>query len=467
MTESGELEYLVEIFKQGNFKKLLKEAERLEKLYTEPVESQHLADVLIAKERALWKLGRLEESLGVITQCEHVLTLIKQPEAAKKREAHLVRHKGIICQLKHDLKGALEYYQRSLSLSKEIDDKEGMTMTLGQIGYVFWGQGDLKLALEYGHQAKTMSKEIGDKFMMAASASNLGFYYHSNSDLDQAAVFYQQALKIFKECDYTEGMADVYHHLGDLNWESGNIEEASTFFEKSYLLNEKGGGISNLIFDLFCWFAATLGRTSQAQTQQLLQRMEQLREGDKSSIVDPFYRLAQAMYLKTSSRVRDKAKAQDILTELVEENFPFIYLKVKALLNLCELFLDEFKIYEDQAVFQEALAVTQKVYSLTQRSRSFSFMIQLLLLQAKFSTVEGDLTSAMEFLDQAKIIAEDKGLGAYAERAEVEKQHLESQFEKWQSLIQSNASIRDRLEEVKFAEYIMEAKRAIELHKIQ
>ena len=102
------------------FHEVLLEVKRLEKRYTELGSHQKLADVLIAKVRALWMLLRLEESLEVINQCEYVLTHLEQPEEAKKRRVHLIRYKGAIYGLKHDLKRSMEYYQQSLVLAEEM-----------------------------------------------------------------------------------------------------------------------------------------------------------------------------------------------------------------------------------------------------------------------------------------------------------------------------------------------------------
>ncbi len=133
------------------------------------------------------------------------------------------------------------------------------------------------------------------------------------------------------------------------------------------------------------------------------------------------------------------------------------------MLSLCESFLDELITYEDHTVFQEALTIAQQVYSLAQHVRLFSFTIKLLLLKAKFATVEGNLTAAMDFLEQAKTSAEDKGLGSLAAMAETEKKQLETQFNEWQQLIQGNAPYRVRLEKSNLENYISEAKRMMEM----
>lgn len=192
MAESEELRHLEQLIEQEIFSEVLHEAERLEKRYTETGKHQQLADVLIAKVKALRALGRLEESLKAIKQCEHVLTFLEQPEEVKKREAHLVRHKGNIYFQKHDLKRGLKYYQQSLAINEEIGYKEGILTSLTNLAAIYIDLSDLKLALKYRNQGKTLSEEIGDKNSIANSLLCLGYTYFVMNDLDQAKNLFHQ-----------------------------------------------------------------------------------------------------------------------------------------------------------------------------------------------------------------------------------------------------------------------------------
>jgi len=462
VAESEELRHLEQLLEQEIFSEVLHEAERLEKKYTETGRHQQLADVLIAKVKALWALGRLEESLKAIKQCEHVLTFLEQPKEVKKREAHLVRHRGNICLVKHDLKRSLKYYQQSLAISEEIGYKEGILLSLSNITDIYIDLGDLRLALKYGNQVKTLSEEIGAKNRIVNSLLCLGYTYFVMNDLDQAKNLFHQGLALAKKYNYINLTAEAYRHLGNLSWELGDPKQALDHFEQSYFLYQKSGFKFYLLETLFRWFSLTIEMNSLEQAQHLFQRLQQLDEQEGSAMARPFHLLAKAMLLKTSPRLRDKAEAQNILLELVEEEYS-IFIKITAMLNLCESFLDELKTYEDHTVFQEALTIAQQVYSLAQHVRLFSFTIKLLLLKAKFATVEGDLTAAMDFLEQAKTSAEDKGLGSLAARAETEKKQLETQFNEWQQLIQGNVPFKVRLEKSNLENYISEAKRMIEM----
>ncbi|MFX1512851.1 MAG: tetratricopeptide repeat protein [Promethearchaeota archaeon] len=457
MVKTDEIQLLKQIIEQGKYTDALNEAERLEKKYTELGKHLQLADTLILKLWSLHDLGRLEEGLKVIKQCEFLLTSLNDLEEVKKRKAYLMRYSA-----RHDKKKALEYIQESLKLSKEVGDKEGVVRCYLDLSHSYHNKGKMQLGLKYLQQAKALSEEIGDTSLFINTLFRLGYFSHYSGNYAKAKEFQQQVLTLSKEHGYSTETAWAYHALADLNWELGNEKQALEYYQQSDALFEETGQLGGRLWTLFEWFSLSFEMNSLDQAHHLLQRLQQLYEEDENIIIRPFLLLAQATLLRTSSRLRDKAKAQNILYELVEgaEN---IFFKIVARINLCDSLLEELKSNEDSKVFQEALKVVQEINSLTQHVRLFSFTVKLLLLQAKFATVEGDLSAALNFYEQAKTFAKDKGIGVLAAKAEAEKVELETQYDKWQQLIQSNAPFKERLKQSRLEEYLREAKRIIRL----
>ncbi|MHA2305406.1 MAG: hypothetical protein ACXACU_08425, partial [Candidatus Hodarchaeales archaeon] len=64
------------------------------------------------------------------------------------------------------------------------------------------------------------------------------------------------------------------------------------------------------------------------------------------------------------------------------------------------------------------------------------------------------------FLDRVELIAKEKEIPHLANKVLKEKEQLKNQYEKWESLIQSNAPFGTRLEHAQLAEYITVAKKA-------
>lgn len=472
MTESEELLYLKDLLEKRNSNKVLHEAERLEKRYSELKKHQNLVDTLIVKIKALWMLGRLEESLEEIENCEEILPLLEHPEEVKKRETRLLKDKGAIYFYKLDLKRGLEYTQRSLVLAEEINDKVAMMNATNNISFYFSNMGDLKNALIYGQQAITLAEEIGDKYWIAATLDNIIPVYVWKGDLDKAEDIAQRSLALSEEYNYVFTQASSTNWLGAIYWELGDLKKALNYLKQSYTLFEKIAFIPGVIGGIFEIFSLNIEIEDFEQAQIYLQRLQQITENEKITYPRIYYHLAKAMYLKTSPRMTDKAKAQNMLLKLAEEEFSedeysSIKLKIIVMLNLCESLLDEAKTYENKTVFKEALTVAQEVYSLAQKMKSFLLIVKLLLLQAKFSTAEGDLATSLTFLKQAKLIAVDKGLVTLVAQADAEKNELEIQYKKWEQLILNNAPFSTMLNKSKLIEYLMEAKKVRDFYQVR
>jgi hypothetical protein len=214
---------------------------------------------------------------------------------------------------------------------------------------------------------------------------------------------------------------------------------------------------------LFDLISVALDQDVPDRAQHYLQRLQQLNEQEDNKAIDQQYRLAKALILKASPRIRDKGQAQTLFQQVIEEEPVRIMQAEIALINLCELLLDELRAYGEPAVFQEAQAAVQRLATLAQDQHAFSLVVQVLLLQAKFALIEGKLTTAERFLEQAKMTAEEKSLGLLLKRVVAEQELLKTQFETWRQLIQENASFEERLEQARLTNYLKSAQHLIRM----
>jgi len=132
-------------------------------------------------------------------------------------------------------------------------------------------------------------------------------------------------------------------------------------------------------------------------------------------------------------------------------------------IHLCELLLAELKTYGEPEVLQQAQGLIEKFYDLGQKQQSFSVIIEALILRAKFALIGGSIESALKFLDQAQLLAIEKDLSVLGDKVETEQDHLKEELEKWQNLLQTNASIQERLKLANLEEYVKKAKDLISL----
>ena len=90
------------------------------------------------------------------------------------------------------LREALETFQQSLAIVREIGEPKGEAVTLYSIGLVYHELGQYPKALESFQQALAIYKQIGDKQKEGDTLGRIGLVYH---ELGQ----YPKALKTFSK----------------------------------------------------------------------------------------------------------------------------------------------------------------------------------------------------------------------------------------------------------------------------
>ena len=71
---------------------------------------------------------------------------------------------------------AIEYYQQALAIARDIGDRQGEGIYLGNLGNVFADLGDEGQAIEYYQQALTIARETEDRRSECIHLGNLGLY---------------------------------------------------------------------------------------------------------------------------------------------------------------------------------------------------------------------------------------------------------------------------------------------------
>ncbi|MFX0087162.1 MAG: tetratricopeptide repeat protein [Candidatus Hodarchaeota archaeon] len=324
---------------------------------------------------------------------------------------------------------ALEYFQKSLTLFKDLEDKFGIAHSYNWIGWGYRLKGELELALEYSHKSVSKHEEIDEPMWRVIPLNNLATIYHAKGELEAAYKYSTKALSLSEESGNERAAAYALYSLVSLSLETNQIEEAKSYSKQLQTLHTQG------------------------------YQAEKMRRGLYRPIttIGQYAKLAEALILKTSPRLKDKGKAQEILEQIAEETSVLFEIVSTAMLNLCDLHIFELKASGEKTVLQETKTLLRRLTAQARQEHSFSSVVDTLILQAKLAMVEGDLTVATQLLDQAKMTAVEKGLTRLREKATMESQQLKEQYDKWQHLIESNAPYTTRLNQARVEDYLSEA----------
>ncbi|MFW9993325.1 MAG: tetratricopeptide repeat protein [Candidatus Odinarchaeota archaeon] len=462
-----------------------------------------ILSLLVAELYALIQLGRQNEQLAINGKGEQLVEALTatERESGKDRVALYYNVKGNIYIEKGMLDNALEYYQRSLTLREEIGNSSDILASLSNIALIYSTKGMLETALDYYQRSLTLAEKTGNPSDMFYILFNIGNLYHDKGMLDNALDYYQRSLTLAEEMknqnyisrsligigqfylhkgmldsalDYLQRSLALREKLGDqkgisrsllfvgsVYQQQGMLETALDYYQRALTLQEKVGNDFEISDTLFQLFLVSLDQQQLERAREYRSRLETLHAHTPEKYIQLRSQITGALLLKQGERLRDKSRAQDLLAELASEEQYQFELTVIILIHLCELQLEELKHYGGSEVFVEARETVDRLYTLAKDQKSFSLMVNTLLLRMKLALVDGDLQRALEYLDQARITAGENSLGALVERITLEKKQLEKEFAKWKELVQRNAPVQERLQQARMEDYLREARKLI------
>ena len=140
-----------------------------------------------------------------------------------------------------DYKKAIEFYQQSLSIAKEIGEKGSEGVVYGNLGSAYASLNDYKKAIKFHQQSLSIAKEIGNKGSQGGAYGNLGNAYSSLGDYEKVIEFYQQSLSIAKEIGDKGSEGIAYSDLGNAYESLGDYEKAIEFHQQSLSITKVTG----------------------------------------------------------------------------------------------------------------------------------------------------------------------------------------------------------------------------------
>jgi tetratricopeptide (TPR) repeat protein len=128
---------------------------------------------------------------------------------------------------------ALGFYEKALSIAREIGDKEEIAANLANIGQLKTIQGYYGDALAIMEEALALDREAGNESTIATDLNTIGRIYESWGMFDKAVEYLEQALAIDKRLKAEDKMAIRYNSLGLAYKGWGKFDKALEYFQKA------------------------------------------------------------------------------------------------------------------------------------------------------------------------------------------------------------------------------------------
>ena len=418
---------------------MLKEGQKLN-------ENLHSFDGLFFILLGLCMVNKFDEAFNKIEKAEVLLGLINNVS-----KNVLIRRKVRLSVLK----AFISFYLGNIDLAEKcLEGPLGSEKELGNKFEIVWANiimADIMIrirsrsdiALIYFKKAMLLAKEIKfNHYWIGLCYIGLGVIHSYNCEYDLSFRQYMESLKIYKEINNKWFIAIVLNNIGNLYCEKGEYELALKYLEESLILWEPYPFLLEGCFDSLIFVSLEKGDTE--RVQKYFHRLENMYNQKKDNRLELFYQYNKALMLKRSSRIRDKAKAEELFKQIIEKENIYSEIIVYAYIHLCDLHLAEFRTNNNSEVLEELNQNIDNLLSIAEKSHSFLVFCETFILKAKLALINFNMKAARRLLTQAQRIVESYGIKRLAMKISHEHDELLRQEKDWENLKESEISFSER-----------------------
>ncbi len=308
----------------------------------------------------------------------------------------------------------------------------------------------------------TLSDKNAQVARRKAALLNLeGTIYRLKGYLDRSQTCHQEGLALHERCKYKSGIAVSLNSLGLVYKEMDNLDRASEYLKQSFeLKTHEKMDVSDTLLHLV---SISIERGELEMAREYLTQLDAISRKEQTWITRQRESLAKALILGASHRVRHRAEAEILLTQIINDTVDY-EVTIIALLHFCNLLAAELKTSRNQEVLDEFEHYTNRLFRLAHQQRSYHLMAEAYLLQSKLALMDLDLQRAKALLAQARILTEEKMLLRLTRKISSEYDALLDQLSQWQELVEQSPPLRDQEDLVRIEEIIVETirKRAVD-----
>ncbi len=156
---------------------------------------------------------------------------------------------GILATILGENERALSLTKESLDVSRELDDKNGISQCLNVLGMISLDMSNLKDAKDYLSEALLIRRQIGRNIGLCSALNSLGLILIQEGDYEKALDHYEEALEI--ACEFNDDMYKgiLYNNIGEVYDYLENYEKSMEYLElgmevDKHLGNKNGIGVS-------------------------------------------------------------------------------------------------------------------------------------------------------------------------------------------------------------------------------
>ena len=441
----------------ANYEEVLKFAEKAYQKSQELRDNLRSIDSLEKMAYATMWMGDYEKALNLIKQSEDLLKSLTRctPLEREQREASIAFIKGTTYFFQGNVNLALECAKQSLELRENIGNKRKLAESLYLIGAIYVTlKSDLDCGLMYIERSQTLAKEINYQRIISKNLRALGVIYYLKGEFKKALKYTEQSLAIAEKIGNKQITSSNLNNIAMIFIYQGDFDKALTYLERSLEIAKEIGSSWSISFSTGSIIETLVYKGDIERAQRYLKQLEEINDKEDNKTINSLYRFSKAIVLKTSPRIHNRAKAEEIFKQIVQDEMSYGDITICALLNLCELLLDELRTTNEFEVLNELENFITQLLTIAENTNSFWVLAETYVLQAKLALLTLDLEDARRLLTQAQKIAEKHGMHRLAAKISIEHDELLQKLNIWNNFKESKEDFSKRIQLAKLSDQI-------------
>lgn len=309
--------------------------------------------------------------------------------------------------LKGDYKNSFNYGMKNLEIRKRLDDSAAYASSLWFLGLHNWITGNHNDAIEFSKRSISIS-EISP----VTKANNLNLLSNTHlwrGDFIQSLKYAEEGIQLAENLELNGLLAQLYYLKALLLSFMNDFKSAKELCLKSlefsiipdvFLISYRAWSLLGLIF-------IYIEENSKKEVEKYLEMLKDFADDTRSRIVLRNYYVAKGISLHQSSRIRDRAEAEKLLRDVIDEGErPDLVSYMYALYSLILMYIDELKTSNDLNVVEDLNPLISLMYNKAEQLNSTLFLCEGKIFQAKIEVILRNIKNARRLLTEAQELAE-------------------------------------------------------------
>ncbi len=354
-------------------------------------------------------------------------------------------------------------------MREKLGNKFDLVESLYQMGgYYTFSTTNLDTAQKFLERCKILAAEINHPFGESLVPAMFGIFYSKIGQFKESIRYYKKVLPIFRKNNNKLWYLSILNNMSCSYIELGDFDRALLYIKQSLELAKESGNNWQISGYIGTMIEVLFNKGDIEQAHKYLEQLEKICKKEDCKVMENTYKIHKALLLKASPRIRNRAKAEKIYKQIIKDDMVHSETTIRALLNLCELLLEEIQITNELEILEEIDPLITQLLEIAENSDSYWVLAETYTLQGKLALLTLDLKGARRLLTQAQQIAEKQGMHRLAMKISIKHDSLLKEIKKWQNLEKSEASFTERIESAKLNEQIalMLKKHPMEVPKI-